>query len=53
VTVENFRPYGWLLGKPIRMDGSIPAFSSVEIDFWQEHVFNPGAGKDRSAVGHL
>ncbi len=43
LTVENFHPYGWLLGKSIRLDGSIPAFSDVEIDFWEEHVFNPGA----------
>jgi ureidoglycolate lyase len=41
-TVENFRPYGWLLGKSIRLDGSIPAFSNVETDFRQEHIFDPG-----------
>src|SRR5271169_6147389 len=42
LTVDNFRSYGWLLGKTIRPNGSIPAFSSAETDFWQEHIFNPG-----------
>jgi ureidoglycolate lyase len=44
LTVENFHSYGWLLGKSIRLDGSIPAFSNAEIDFWQEHMFDPGVG---------
>jgi ureidoglycolate lyase len=42
LTVDNFRPYGWLLGKTIRLDGSIPAFSNAELDFWHEHIFDPG-----------
>lgn len=44
LTVIDFLPYGWMLGQPIRLDGSIPAFRNAEIDFWQEHIFNPGAG---------
>lgn len=43
LTVDAFRPYGWILGT-VRLDGSIPAYSSVEIDFWQEHVFTSGVG---------
>ena len=50
LTVENFRPYGWLLGKSIRLDGSIPAFSNAEIDFWQEHIFDPGAGGETEVL---
>jgi ureidoglycolate lyase len=44
LTTENFRPYGWLLGKTMKLDSSIPAFSNSETDFWQEHVFDPGLG---------
>jgi ureidoglycolate lyase len=50
LTVEKFRPYGWLLGKPIRMDGSIAAFSNSDIDFWQEHIFNPGIGGETEVL---
>jgi ureidoglycolate lyase len=50
LTVENFRPYGWLLGKAIRLDGSIPAFSNAEIDFWQEHIFDPGTGGETEVL---
>ncbi len=50
LTVETFRPYGWLLGKPIRMAASIPAFSEVEIDFWEEHVFDPGVGGETEVL---
>jgi hypothetical protein len=34
LTVDNFRSYGWLRGKTIRLNGSLPAFSSAETDFW-------------------
>lgn len=44
LTVDAFRPYGWLLGKPIRLDGSIPAFRNAETDFWEEHLFDAGIG---------
>ena len=50
LTVEKFRPYGWLLGKTIRMDASIPAFSNAEIDFWQEHLFDPGTGGETEVL---
>ena len=50
LTVENFSPYGWLLGKSIRLDGSIPAFSNAEIDFWQEHIFDPGTGGETEVL---
>jgi len=53
LTVEKFRPYGWPLGKSIRLDGSIPACSNVEIDFWQEHLFDHGTGGRPNAMGHL
>jgi len=33
LTVENVSPYGWLLGKSIRLDSSIPTFTSVEITY--------------------
>jgi ureidoglycolate lyase len=50
LTVENFSPYGWLLGKTIRLDGSTPAFSAAEIEFWQEHIFDPGAGGETEVL---
>jgi ureidoglycolate lyase len=50
LTVENFSPYGWLLGKPIRLDGGIPAFSNVEIDFREEHVFDSGVGGETEVL---
>jgi ureidoglycolate lyase len=50
LTIDNFRPYGWLLGKTIQLDGSIPAFSSRETDFWQEHIFNPGIGGETEVL---
>jgi ureidoglycolate lyase len=50
LTIDNFRPYGWLLGKTIRLDGSVPAFSNREIDFWQEHIFNPGSGGETEVL---
>jgi ureidoglycolate lyase len=49
-TIDNFRPYGWLLGKTFRLDGSIPAFSSREMDFREEHVFNPGIGGETQVL---
>jgi ureidoglycolate lyase len=42
LTAEHFRPYGWLLGKGISPDSSLPAFKSSEIEFCQEHLFDPG-----------
>lgn len=39
LTNENFHSYGWVLGK-----SDIPGFRSAETDFWEEHVFDPGAG---------
>jgi ureidoglycolate lyase len=45
VTVESFRPYGWLLGKSMPVGGSIPVFSNPDTSFWQEHIFNPGSGE--------
>ena len=35
-------PYGWMLGKPVRMDGDAPAFVSPASDFWREHLFDTG-----------
>jgi ureidoglycolate lyase len=43
LTVDNFRPYGWLLGKNVRQGGNTPAFSNPDTDFWREHIFDPGA----------
>jgi ureidoglycolate lyase len=50
LTIENFGPYGWLLGKAIRLDGGIPAFSNVEIDFRHEHIFDPGVGGETEVL---
>ena len=44
LTAGQFRPYGWLLGEGIRLDGSIPAFHNSEIDFWHQSIFDPGIG---------
>jgi ureidoglycolate lyase len=50
LTLDDFSPYGWMLGKTIRLDGTVPAFSSAEIDFWQEHVFDPGVGGETEVL---
>lgn len=46
LTPEAFRPYGWMLGKPIPDGNGVPLFSNPATDFWQEHLFNTGAGGD-------
>jgi ureidoglycolate lyase len=43
LTLDNFRPYGWLLGKNARPDSNTPAFSNPDTNFWREHIFDPGA----------
>lgn len=50
LTIDNIRPYGWLLGKTIRLDGGIPAFSNAELDFWEEHIFDPGIGGETQVL---
>jgi ureidoglycolate lyase len=50
LTAESFRPYGWILGKTINLDGSIPAFSNTETDFWQEHIFDSGVGGETQVL---
>lgn len=37
-------PYGWMLGKPLSSAPAGTAYASPASDFWQEHVFNAGAG---------
>ena len=46
LTPEAFRTYGWMLGKPIPDGNGVPLFSNPATDFWQEHLFNTGAGGD-------
>lgn len=42
---DAFAPYGWMLGKPVpAADAGTPVFSNSATDFWQEHVFDTGAG---------
>jgi ureidoglycolate lyase len=41
---RSFAPYGWMLGKPMPRGGGIPVFSNPATDFWQEHLFDTGAG---------
>jgi ureidoglycolate lyase len=50
LTADNFRPYGWMLGKTILLEGSIPAFRNPETDFWQEHIFDPGIGGETEVL---
>jgi ureidoglycolate lyase len=50
LTADSFRPYGWLLGKAIRLDGSIPAFRNAETEFWEEHLFDPGVGGETQVL---
>src|ERR1700722_9261122 len=50
LTDENLCPYGWVLGKAIRLDGSIPAFRNAETDFWEEHLFDPGMGGESQVL---
>jgi ureidoglycolate lyase len=44
LTEEALRPFGWLLGKAMPADSSLPVFSNAYTSFWQEHLFDPGAG---------
>lgn len=44
LTADAVAPYGWVLGKPLSAAPAEAAFSSVSSDFWQEHVFETGAG---------
>ena len=50
LTADAFRPYGWMLGKPMPLGNGIPLFSNEATDFWQEHVFNTGAGGDAEVL---
>ncbi|WP_025138225.1 ureidoglycolate lyase [Achromobacter sp. DH1f] len=50
LTDDAFKPYGWMLGKPIPQGNGIPLFSNDATDFWQEHVFNTGAGGDAEVL---
>lgn len=50
LTLDRFRPYGWLLGQNIRLDGSIPAFSDAGLDFWHEHIFDPGVNGETEVL---
>jgi ureidoglycolate lyase len=46
LTPEAFAAYGWMLGKPMPDGHGVPLFSNTATDFWQEHLFNTGAGGD-------
>ncbi|MGY6268732.1 ureidoglycolate lyase [Achromobacter denitrificans] len=46
LTPEAFRAYGWMLGKPMPDGNGVPLYSNPATDFWQEHLFNTGAGGD-------
>ncbi|WP_332610000.1 ureidoglycolate lyase [Achromobacter sp. ESBL13] len=50
LTPQAFTPYGWMLGKPIPDGNGVPLFSNAATDFWQEHVFNTGAGGDAEVL---
>jgi ureidoglycolate lyase len=39
-----------VLGKTARPDGSVPAFSNTETDFWEEHLYDPGAGGETQVL---
>ncbi|CCJ64348.1 ureidoglycolate hydrolase [Bordetella pertussis 18323] len=47
LTETAFAPYGWMLGKPLPAGDDVPRFSNPATDFWQEHVFDTGAGAGR------
>lgn len=46
LTPQAFSAYGWMLGKPMPDGNGVPLFSNPATDFWQEHLFNTGAGGD-------
>jgi ureidoglycolate lyase len=50
LTDDAFKPYGWMLGKPIPQGNGVPLFTNDATDFWQEHVFNTGAGGDAEVL---
>lgn len=50
LTADAFASYGWMLGKPIPQGNGVPLFSNAATDFWQEHVFNTGAGGDAEVL---
>ncbi|MFD4840901.1 ureidoglycolate lyase [Achromobacter sp. NPDC058515] len=46
LTTDAFTAYGWMLGKPMPDGHGVPLYSNTATDFWQEHLFNTGAGGD-------
>jgi len=42
LTAEAFRLFGWMLGNALQL--SALAFSNAEIDYWEAHLFEAGAG---------
>ncbi|MFY3000982.1 ureidoglycolate lyase [Achromobacter xylosoxidans] len=50
LTADAFSAYGWMLGKPMPLGNGVPLFSNDATDFWQEHVFNTGAGGDAQVL---
>lgn len=50
LTAEAFAPYGWMLGRPYPDSGQSPAFSNPATDFYQEHVFDTGAGGETEVL---
>ena len=51
LTVEKFRPYGWLLSKSIRLDGSISAFSNAEMISGRNMSSIPAQGEKLKSYG--
>ena len=46
LTPDAFNAYGWMLGKPMPDGNGVPLYTNPATDFWQEHLFNTGAGGD-------
>ena len=42
VNPAAFAPFGWILGKPFPTGENAAAFHNRAIDFWTEHLFDPG-----------
>ena len=42
LTPRDFEPYGWVLGMAGPATATAVAYKSLAIDFWHEHIFDPG-----------
>jgi ureidoglycolate lyase len=50
LSAEAFSAYGWMLGKLLKTDGSVPSYTSPSSDFWREHLFDTGVAGETEVL---